>query len=415
MTISITRFTRRIFSLVALSTPLTLLVLSACGGGGGGGTPGSTSSGTPPAPVPPLVTQAVSLVNGQAASAVIGQTSFTTSTVGVGGAASLWGPYGSAGVDPVNGNLYVADEFNNRLLMYKGIPTVNGASAVLAIGQSSLTTNASGVSATAIWNPFAPFASGGKLFFADFRNNRVGIYNAVPTSSPGTIDVVVGQASKTTNAAGCSATTLKSPRTVSVAANGKMVVADGANNRVLIWNAVPAADGTAADLVLGQTNMTTCTANTGGAVTASTLNYAGGAWTDGTRVIALDSSNNRVLIWNTFPTANGQAADLVLGQPNFTTSASGVSATALLRPYSGVFVAGATQLFVTDTGNNRVLVWNTFPAVNGQAADVVLGQPNFTTGTMGTTATTLNAPTGVTEAASHVIVSDYFNNRVLVY
>ena len=37
------------------------------------------------------------------------------------------------------------------------------------------------------------------------------------------------------------------------------------------------------------------------------------------------------------------------------------------------------MLFVADTQNNRVMVWNTLPTKNNQPADFVLGQPNFTT------------------------------------
>ena len=43
----------------------------------------------------------------------------------------------------------------------------------------------------------------------------------------------------------------------------------------------------------------------------------------------------------------------------------------------------STRLLVADTNNSRVLVWLTFPTTNGQAADFVLGQPDFTTGTPG--------------------------------
>ena len=36
------------------------------------------------------------------------------------------------------------------------------------------------------------------------------------------------------------------------------------------------------------------------------------------------------------------------------------------------------RLYVTDLGHNRVLIWNSIPTQNGQAADVVVGQPNMT-------------------------------------
>ena len=43
-------------------------------------------------------------------------------------------------------------------------------------------------------------------------------------------------------------------------------------------------------------------------------------YSDGTHLFVADYDNNRVLIWNNIPTSNGQAANMVLGQPNMTSS-----------------------------------------------------------------------------------------------
>ena len=40
-------------------------------------------------------------------------------------------------------------------------------------------------------------------------------------------------------------------------------------------------------------------------------------------------------------------------------------------------VYGRKGLFISDSGNNRVLVWKEMPTENGQPADLVLGQRNF--------------------------------------
>jgi hypothetical protein len=393
MNSNIIGLTRRILALAILSVSLTSVLLAACGGGGGG-SGGATL---------------VSLTNGQAAVVVVGQINFASAVAGA-GAAGLNGPY--SGAYSSGSQLYIPDTSNNRVLVFNSIPTTNGASASYALGETDLATITGGTTATTLLSPQSPVISGGKLFVSDYSNSRIAIYNTVPTGSPGTIDVVAGQANKTSNGTACTDTGLNFPETVSVA-GGKMVVADGSNNRVLIWNSIPTTDGKAADLVLGQTSMTAC--NAPGAASASTINYAGGAWTDGTHLVVIDVHNNRVLIWKTFPTTNGQAADLVLGQPSFTTAASGVSATTLNNPYEGVFVDAAGQLFVTDSSNNRVLVWNSFPTSNGQAADRVLGQANFTSAASGVSATTLSFPDGVYVSGSQVFVSDNNNNRVLIY
>src|SRR5208282_2079126 len=101
------------------------------------------------------------------------------------------------------------------------------------------------------------------------------------------------------------------------------------------------------------------------------------------RVYVSDYNNNRVLGWNDVATlTNGETADLVIGQPDFTSSApnnGGESASTLDLP-QGVVVDGSGNLYVADFGNNRVLEYNTpfaacagvFPCV-GPAASKVAG------------------------------------------
>ena len=99
-----------------------------------------------------------------------------------------------------------------------------------------------------------------------------------------------------------------------------------------------------------------------------------------------DTQNDRVLIYNSIPTANGAAADIVLGQPNMTTyvqvniadQTTSAAANNMLTPVS--VTSDGTRLFVADLGFNRVLIWNTIPTTNQQPADVEIGQPDMTTG-----------------------------------
>jgi len=366
---------------------------------------------------PPVTT--VNFTNGQAASIVIGQVDFTSGLDNQGGAVganTLSGTYSQPFVTAA-GVMYLPDENNNRTLVYNSIPTTNGANANFAIGQPDLTSSGSGTSATAVNCPEQVIISNGKLIQADYCNNRIIIYNSVPTSSPGTIDVVVGQVDKNSSSTGCTASTLDSPESVAVA-GGKLIVTDGGNNRVLIWNTIPTADGTPADLVLGQADFTSCNQNAGGAVGASTLSYPNGMWSDGTRLAVADYDNSRVLIWNTIPAANNQPADLVLGQADFTQSAcnrgGAASASTLCYPYDGVYFNSA-QLFVGDSDNDRVLIWNSFPTTNGQAADSVLGEPDFATTTGGTSATLMSNPTGVFLVDNQLVVSDTGNARYLIF
>ena len=72
----------------------------------------------------------------------------------------------------------------------------------------------------------------------------------------------------------------------------------------------------------------------------------------------------------------GGAADIVLGQPDFTTVELNPAAQNTLRKpigvgYNGHFLAAA------DSDNNRVMVWKGLPASNQQPADFVVGQKDF--------------------------------------
>ncbi|MBI2678287.1 MAG: hypothetical protein HYX28_05860 [Candidatus Koribacter versatilis] len=359
----------------------------------------------------------VIFTNGQSANIVIGQVDFVSSaSPNPPTASSLNGSYSSPWVTSA-GVLILPDENNDRTLVFNSIPTSNGASATYAIGQLDLVSNGGGTSATKTSCPEQVIVVGGKMIQADYCNNRVIIYNSVPSGSPGTIDVVVGQVDKVSSASTCDAGTLDSVESVAVA-NGKLIVTDGDHNRILIWNSIPTSDGVPANLVLGQADFTSCAENRGGAVGANTLGYPNGMWTDGTRLVVEDDDNNRVLIWNSIPTTNGQPADLVLGQPDFTSNGDNqggpASAATMSFPYDGVFFT-QSQLFITDNGNNRVLIWNTFPTTNDKPADVVLGQPDMATISSSTTASTMDGPAGILLVGKQLIVSDPGNHRYLIF
>ena len=205
-------------------------------------------------------------------------------------------------------------------------------------------------------------------------------------------------------------------------AGNKLIVADYTNHRVLIWNSLPATNGAPADYVIGQPNLTSCGVNTGG-VGAGTLKYPGDVWTDGTKLMVADSGNNRLLIWNSFPTTSGAPADLVLGQTTMTgtapdlggaVSAAGVSSAS--TSWSNVSSNGL-QIFYSDCDNNRILIWNTIPTTNGAPAEVVLGQPDFTSSGAASppTANSLNYVGGVTIHGNQFFITDYNNSRVLIY
>lgn len=187
--------------------------------------------------------------------------------------------------------------------------------------------------------------------------------------------------------------------------------------------------GFPAYLSLGQTSFTPTDTTTGlfdPGLSQSTLHNATGVATDGHYFAVADTDNNRVLLWNEIPTVMGQNADLVLGQPDFTTLQANFGPTfasaSSLRGPQGVWIQNG-KLFVADTQNNRVLIWNSWPTHNNQNADLVLGQTSFNTNTSpsptitapSAAANQLENPTSVTSDGTHLFVSDLGFNRVLIW
>lgn len=373
--------------------------------------------------------------NFQAADVVIGQPDMDTANAELDENSFGGEVYGRAWVD--NGKLYASDKFQNRIMGFNTIPDTNGASADFVIGQDNFTSTGTGTSATDLNNPSAVTVHDGKLVVTEISNNRVSIYSPLPTadanSAPGTISVVAGQADFTSQVSGCVANRLDGLEDSIVTPDGKLIVADSGNDRVLIWNSLPAGNNQPADMVLGRPAFDTC----GGTVPAAdTMDYPSGVWSDGEKLVVIDYRNNRALIWNSFPTSNGQPADLVLGQADFTKSSSddssgdgtsnGVAANTFDEPFKGV-TSNGEQLFIADTENHRVLIWNSWPTANHQPADTVLGQKDFSLETSnnddgddGTasavpSARTLNYPSGLYLHGSQLIVTDATNSRYLIY
>jgi NHL repeat len=268
------------------------------------------------------------------------------------------------------GSFYLADPGNHRVLGYTGIPASNGAAADFVIGPPDLTTRINGTSAGKLDLPSDCVVSGGKLFVSEVGNSRVLIWNFLPRSSL-PASVVVGQPDFTSSGTATTQTGMDSPSSLAVA-GGKLIVADNENRRALIWNSIPTTNGAPADVVVGQPDFTTSI----GGLSASRTSWVASVWSDGKRLVLGDNGNRRVLIWNSVPTTNGAPADVVVGAPDFVTPGGSASAST----FSGVdgVASDGTSLFVADSGANRVLIFTPFPTTNGAAASRVLGQSDFT-------------------------------------
>jgi hypothetical protein len=342
----------------------------------------------------------------------LGQPDLNSNTLNNGGisGSSLAGPSSVTGDGSTF--LWVADQGNHRILQWNALPTTNGEAASLALGQADLISAAFATTSTTFYLPYGVFWDGSHLLVSDSSNNRVLFWNSIPVSSGQAADHELGQFDFMTAGAGPSY--MAAPSQVS-SDGTHLFVADTGNHRVTIWNTFPTVDGQAPNAVYGQPSLITNTSDYT-APSRTNLRFPVHTFSDGTHLFVADLNNNRVLIWNSLPTSDNQQADVVLGQPNFTSNTAnngGISGSSLWNPY-GVYSDG-TRLYVADTVNNRVLVWNTIPTVNGQSADFALGQPNFTTSTPSTLPDHLFNPYRVYSSGTKLFVADASSHRVLVW
>ena len=294
----------------------------------------------------------------------------------------------------------------------------SGSPASVSLGQPVLTKGSpNAVTSAGLGLPqnvaIAPLS--GRVYAADANNNRVLWWNAASFTTGHAADGVIGQADFTGSAPNqgglAGAKTLSAPNGVAVDAVDNVWVADSGNNRVLKFSA-PAANNASATLALGQPNLTSTAFN----ISATALSNPIGVAIDAGNVFVADSGNNRVLKYNT-PAASGPAAVLVLGQINYISNAPAVSQARLNSPAS-VSVDASGNIWVADTGNNRVVEYAS-PGADGAPAALVLGQVGLTMGTpnrgTGIAANTMNSPSGVAVNGTNVWVADTNNSRILEF
>jgi sugar lactone lactonase YvrE len=182
---------------------------------------------------------------------------------------------------------------------------------------------------------------------------------------------------------GPESTPFLAPRGVFLLHN-RLLVADTGRNRVFIWHQMPETAFQEPDVVLGQGDADSTGRNAHGEVSAESLQYPSGIWSNGQRLVVADAWNHRVLIWHQLPTRHGQPADVVIGQrdfhsnqPNAHQVGADPDGRTLFWPY-GVFSDGQ-RLWIADTGNRRVLYYDHLPTENFEPATGVIGKPDLIT------------------------------------
>ncbi len=298
----------------------------------------------------------------------------------------------SVAVDPTHGKIYVTERGKNRVLRF-GYPLSSNTpveSAEVVFGQVNFTGTSANQGGSAAANTISlPYglavAANGDLWVSDYDNNRLLKYASAWSAPSGAVaSVVLGQDNFTSTTGGAAANKVSHPCGLSIDSSDNLWVADMSNSRVLRFaNASSKLSGASADGVLGQGDFTSSASNRGGSPTAYTLSSPYGLGASGSTLWVADSGNNRVLRFNNAPgKANGAAADGVLGQTVFTASSANMGGSISASGFSfpgGVAADLDGRVYVNDSFNHRLLIFaDAALKANGGAADYYLQASSFT-------------------------------------
>ena len=320
-----------------------------------------------------------------------------TGDSGAASAATLADP--SAVAYDANGNLYLADGRNHvvRQVSAAGAMTTLAGNGIEGYGGDG----AAATSAYLDTPTGVAVDATGNVYIADSHNHRI------RKVSGGIITTIAGTSTAGFSGDGAAATAaqLWLPSAVAVDGNGNVYIADTNNQRIrkITGTAITTIAGNGEELFSGDGEAATS------AVLDSPTGVAVGA--SGNVYIA-DRHNQRV---RRIAAAGGTISTIAgSGAPSFAGGFSGDGATAntatLARP-SGVAVDAAGNVYIADTGNQRIR------QVGGGAIATVVGSGQQGYGGDGTApaSVNLNSPKAVAaDALGNLAISDQGNQRVRV-
>lgn len=332
------------------------------------------------------------------------------------------------GVFLLNGRLFVSDTGRNRVFIWNRFPESEFQEPDVVLGQGDADgtgRNAGGaVNEHTLQYPSGIWSDGRRLIVADAWNHRVLIWHELPTQNGQSADVVIGQRDFHSNqpnaqqvGADPDARTLFWP--YGVFSDGQRLwIADTGNRRVLYYENLPKRHFQQADGVIGKPDFNTRDYENQDPIWPYSVKIG----PDGSMAVT-DTQYYRVLVWRDWRRAFQEKADLVIGQPDMDSSGQNQY---LLHPmphtlswcYDACFFRNG--ILVADTGNSRVLRFDHLPEQNSTTADGLIGKPNFYTGsefseTVFGTEKSLYWPFSICADQNMLAVADTGNHRILLY
>ncbi|MBX7220444.1 MAG: hypothetical protein K1Y36_10905 [Blastocatellia bacterium] len=322
--------------------------------------------------------------------------------------------------------LLLADKNNNRVLFWNSIPTGN-TPPDLVLGQTDPTTNNPGTGLAEMNWPVGVAVGGGKVVVADSFNDRLLVWNSLPTRSGQPADYEIR-------------TNLQWPWAVWTDGT-KLIAASTGNGKVYLWNSFPTGDQSPPSLTLTGRNQS-------GQSMFGTPRTIG---TDGKTYLVIGDHNSRVtadvgsFFWKSFPTQNDQPFDFSFHPPGvdqhqvmwggvLTPEGKFVAQGGALYIWNslpaenrnpdliisgskagdgcGVTLAGS-KVLISLANDNKIVGYSTAPASSSSRPDLVLGSPDLNTNTLDSKSIITNGVPS-TDGTSLFVTSD-FDRRLYVW
>jgi trimeric autotransporter adhesin len=314
----------------------------------------------------------------------------------------LFIPFGVA-VD-ASGNIYIADTGNDRVRM---VTKSNGIVSTVA-GDGSLGYSGDGglATSTSLSRPYGVAVdASGNIYIADTINNRI----RMVTKSTGIITAVAGDGSEDYSGDGGLATSaeLHFPHDVAVDASGNIYIADTSNQRIrMVMKSTGIITNAAGDATSGYSG-------DGGLATLATVNGPQGVAFDVSGNIYIADSGNSCIRMIAKSTGIITTVAGIASSYRFSTFGGdgGLATSAKLSAPYGVTVDASGNIYIADTGNDRVrMVTKSTGIITTLAGDGTAGY----SGDGGQARLSwLRTPNGVAvDASGNIYIADSYNNRI---
>jgi hypothetical protein len=206
-------------------------------------------------------------------------------------------------------------------------------------------------------HPVSIASDGKRLAVTDRNNNRVLIWTSIPSSNV-PADLVIGQSNFETHLEGNELNGLNFPGQVSVSPDGKFLIADSGNNRILVWTTFPTQSGQAADFEINLDSLI-----------GTQEAWPWGVWTDGEKlavtVTAGGDNGSKLIIWNSFPTSGST-------QPNLHIKYEGMGTPRMIVSNGEYMLIGDENGKTECRDGSGTHIWTSWPTITNQIPDACL-------------------------------------------